>query len=347
VPAPDPARPADGGFRHGGPLEPSPSGASLPPPGPATAVGARRPNPAYTRGREALARGQRAVARITGPVPRIRPPAALSSGSGGRPAAKFKGPLRDQWKKLAPIYDTDGPRIRLGVVWFAVAFPLVGLSTLTTALLYAVCSAFAARQVAQAWKTERWQADAAAAVAALPTLAVAVMGTGITVPILVVTAAAAFGVGVAAPCGRLRSPTGNIAAAGILVAGTVPLAVAGIAMVAMRAEIVASLILLFVLACVYEVGDFLVGSGSSNKFEGPIAGGAAVAVTAFPFALLLIEPFDVLGLGMLGVAAAVCPFGQWLASAILPWPGAHAPALRRMDTLLLLAPLWAVAAGVV
>jgi hypothetical protein len=34
-----------------------------------------------------------------------------------------------------------------------------------------------------------------------------------------------------------------------------------------------------------------------------------------------------------------------MASAVLPGAGAHAPALRRIDTLLVLAPLWAATAG--
>jgi hypothetical protein len=34
-----------------------------------------------------------------------------------------------------------------------------------------------------------------------------------------------------------------------------------------------------------------------------------------------------------------------VASAVLPGAAAHAPALRRIDTLLLLAPVWAAAAG--
>jgi hypothetical protein len=265
-----------------------------------------------------------------------------------RPATKRPESLREQWKKIAPVYDTDGPRIRLGVVWFGVAFPAVLLSTMTTGLLFAVCAGLAARQVARAWRTESWQADVAGGVAALPILGVTFLGTELTMPLLVVAALAALGLGLAAPCAGLPSGVGNVAASGVLLQATAPVAVAGIAMVSMRAEVVASLVLLFVLASVYEMGDFIVGSGSSNKFEGPIAGGAALMVTAFPFALLLIEPFDVVGMGvMLGIAAAACPVGQWLASAILPWPGGHAPALRRMDTLLLLAPLWAVATGVV
>jgi hypothetical protein len=44
-------------------------------------------------------------------------------------------------------------------------------------------------------------------------------------------------------------------------------------------------------------------------------------------------------------AAAACPFGQILASATLPGAGAPAPALRRIDTLLLLALIWGAAAA--
>jgi len=359
IPPPDAAGPApapaqEGGFRHGGPLEPLPPGPAGPPgPGPGRPPGGPRAQQlarARARGTDALNRGRTAVARVTGPIPRIRPPASLRSpsGSGMRAATKRPESLREQWKKIAPVYDTDGPRIRLGVLWFGAAFPAVLLSTMTAGLLFAICGGLAARQVARAWRTEKWQADAVAGVAALPVLGVAFLGAEMTLPLLVVGALAALGLGMAAPCAGLRSGVGNVAAAGVLLQAALPVAVAGIAMVSMRAEVVTSVVLLFVLSSVYEMGDFVVGSGSSNKFEGPIAGGVAVMVTAFPFALLLIEPFDVVGMGvMLGIAAAACPVGQWLASAVLPWPGAHAPALRRMDTLLLLAPLWAVATGVV
>jgi hypothetical protein len=66
---------------------------------------------------------------------------------------------------------------------------------------------------------------------------------------------------------------------------------------------------------------------------------------ALPLAQLLVEPFDEAGVALLGFSALAYPFGQVMASALLPGAGAYAPALRRIDTLLLLAPLWAAAAG--
>jgi hypothetical protein len=42
-----------------------------------------------------------------------------------------------------------------------------------------------------------------------------------------------------------------------------------------------------------------------------------------------------------GMAAAMCPLGQVLATAMLPTAESRAPSLRRMDSLLLVGPLWA------
>ncbi len=45
------------------------------------------------------------------------------------------------------------------------------------------------------------------------------------------------------------------------------------------------------------------------------------------------------------IAAVLCPLGQLLGSLVLPTAAAPASAVRRLDSLLLLAPVWAVAAG--
>ena len=49
---------------------------------------------------------------------------------------------------------------------------------------------------------------------------------------------------------------------------------------------------------------------------------------------------DLLGIGTV-LAMIACPAGQILASALLPKASAHAPALRRLDTMLVVAPAWA------
>jgi hypothetical protein len=116
-------------------------------------------------------------------------------------------------------------------------------------------------------------------------------------------------------------------------------------MVLIRSESLQAAVVLLLVASAYEAGDFIVGSGSSNFVEGPLAGMAMSILIAFPLTLVLVQPFDRAGASLLAFAAVSCPVGQLMASALLPRPGAHAPALRRIDTLLVLAPLWAAAAA--
>jgi hypothetical protein len=274
-------------------------------------------------------------------------PGRTPSSSGRRRAEPGRRRrAKAEWARLAPVYDVDGPRIRYGVAWFVVALPALLLSPGSASLLYGVAAGWAARQVVQAWRGQSWQADLSAILAGLTVVAAS---GGLNIALLVGGAAAVAAVvaGLNAPSAGLRGPAGHVASAGIMLAAVVPVAVAGASMVLLRSEASSAAFILLVLVSAYEMGDYLVGSGASNPIEGPLAGGAALIVTGIPMALLLIEPFDVMGVALLGVAALCCPVGQWIASAILPRPDAHAPALRRLDTLLLLAPLWVVAAGVI
>ena len=91
--------------------------------------------------------------------------------------------------------------------------------------------------------------------------------------------------------------------------------------------------------------DYIVGSGASNFIEGPLAGITTALVLGFPLSLVLMPPFDAAGWQLLVFVALTLPVGQIMASALLPRAGAKAPALRRIDTLLLLAPIWAAAAS--
>jgi hypothetical protein len=266
--------------------------------------------------------------------------------SGRRSAARGRRDPSADWARLAPVYDTDGPRVRYGVIWFGIAFIGVVVNPVSASFVYAAVAAWAARQVVQAWRGASWQADLATALAGVPVLAAA-GGSGAVAVALGLAAVVALVAGANAPAAGLRGSTGHLAAAGVLLAAVVPVAIAGAAMVLVRAESATAAGMLLIFASVYEVGDYLVGSGASNKIEGPLAGGAAVIVTGFPMALLLIQPFDVMGVWLLGIVALCCPVGQWIASAVLPRPGALAPALRRIDTLLLLAPLWVVATGAI
>ena len=268
----------------------------------------------------------------------MRPPGPPSPRP--RPAAR-RGIDR---RRLAVVYDIEGPRVRLGVAWFAVALGATLLSAPTTALVYAAAAGLAARQIVRAWGSVSWQADVAAAMGALPVLA-ALVGVPFALMTAGLVVAVSIGCSLAPDGERLPGSGGRLAAAGILCLSLVP-ALAGASFVLIRVESVIAATVLLLMVSAYEAGDYIVGSGASNPVEGPLAGITTSTLLALPLALVLVEPFDAAGIGLLAFAAVACPLGQIVASAALPGAAAHAPALRRLDTLLVLAPVWAAAAGV-
>jgi CDP-diglyceride synthetase len=94
------------------------------------------------------------------------------------------------------------------------------------------------------------------------------------------------------------------------------------------------------------VGAYLVGTGATNDWEGPVAGVASIVCVTL-FVAVLVPSFGGGGPFLLGVVAAIlAPLGPLAASIVLGDRDAKAPALRRIDSLLLLAPVWAWLAAV-
>ena len=92
---------------------------------------------------------------------------------------------------------------------------------------------------------------------------------------------------------------------------------------------------LVLIVAAYEIGDYLVGSGARNPFEGPVAGATAIVVVTFAITAVGLKPFVFPGsFALAALAATLCPAGQVMASVILPKVDASASALRRIDSLL-------------
>jgi hypothetical protein len=106
---------------------------------------------------------------------------------------------------------------------------------------------------------------------------------------------------------------------------------------------------LLVLGAGYDMGAYVWGAGVRRPLASRIAGVVTVVVLTFALSVvhmvLEIEPFQTSAAVWVfgGLAAAACPLGQLVASAILPAAADEAPALRRLDALLLTAPAWALA----
>jgi hypothetical protein len=281
------------------------------------------------------------------PTARSRGGPTTRTGRPGKATARRARRERDtptqRRGRLAVVYDIDGPRVRLGVGWFVLALAAVFVSPISAAVIYGVAAGWAARQVVRAWGSVPWQADVATGLGAVPVLA-ALGGTRLLVAALCVAVLVAIGAACAPGGERLTGRGGRAAALGILLLAIVP-AVGAASMVLVRGDSRASAVVLLLLVSAYEMGDFVVGSGASNPVEGPLAGITTALLIGFPLAVMLVNPFDDAGAPLLGFAAVACPFGQIAASGLLPDAGASAPALRRIDTLLVLGPLWAAASA--
>ncbi len=241
-------------------------------------------------------------------------------------------------------YNTQGPKVRLGVLWavavVAVLYPQA-LRPWGLAVLYGVVAGAAASQIIDAHRGHRTSADRAVAAFGASGLAVAAtLGTqalGVGYLLLVVAAVlAALGT---PERGRLPIPRAGhtVAAAGICGG-------AAASLVLLAEYEIGALIILLVFVMVYDASDFIVGSGATNGIEGPLAGMLFIAAASAVFAVVSAPPFndqgsDIWSFSVLAMIA--CPAGQILASALLPKADAPAPALRRLDTMLVVAPAWA------
>lgn len=257
----------------------------------------------------------------------------------------------------AVVHDIDGPKVRLGFVWFVLVIGAALLHRLALGAVLAAAAALAADEVLrlhvpvgggdedERGRIERILGDPArlpvllagaalplAAVAGSHVLAGALAATFVVLPVWRLVAGRAADPAVL-PFAALAVPAlGLAAAAPVLLHRVGPWAA----------------IVLLVLVSAYDAGDFLVGTGAGTAWEGPAAGIVAVAVCAFAAASFPLPPLEVEGAVLLGVLTVVlAPFGPPLGSLLVGDGWTKARYVRRLDVLLLLAPVaaWATPAA--
>lgn len=233
--------------------------------------------------------------------------------------------------------EAAGPHGRLGVVWAVITVVVAAAGPAWLAAWLALHGGLAAAQVAR-WRSRRPR-QTVMAMSGLGATAVTLAALGGPSSL----ALCAGGVVVAAlACalwkqGRTRD---------LLLASLVAVAIGGVAAapVLLRATGLAPVLVLFAYAMAYDASTYVVGSGAANAWEGPAAGIAATGTVTLTVAALLVPPFRGASPWVLGaLAAGLAPLGPLAASALLGDSTSRAPALRRLDSLLVLAPVWAVA----
>jgi hypothetical protein len=243
-------------------------------------------------------------------------------------------------------YNTQGPRVRLGVLWAVAVIGALAPPDLRPwglAVLFGVVAGAAAAQVVDAHRGDHHSPERAlAALGASALGVVATLGSQALGAGYLALAVAALAVTVVTP----EEGRSSVARAGHAVAAAGICGGAAASLVLLAQYEIGAVIILLVFVMAYDASDFIVGSGASNGIEGPLAGILFIAATSAVFAVVNAPPFrgvDVWSFAVLAMVA--CPVGQILASALLPRADAHAPALRRIDSLLVVAPAWAGLVG--
>lgn len=206
------------------------------------------------------------------------------------------------------------------------------------ALWLAVVCAVAAAQACRSWRSEGCRPPPLLGAAG----ALILVGSAMAGPL---PAAVAAG-GILAVAGLVALVPGWSHLA-LLLTGIISVAAGGCgaAMVVDRVHGPLLVLVLMAMAGAYDIGSYLVGSGAGNSWEGPVAGIAAIgAVTLALAAAVTISNPGAGPWALGGLAALLAPAGTQIASRLLGKPQDDTGALRRLDSLILLAPAWAVLA---
>ena len=239
--------------------------------------------------------------------------------------------------------------MRFGVLWAALLLPALFGGPAWMAVLFAPVAAVAARQACRSRReATRPPIDGIATAGAALLVAGAVFGFVGLIAAAALTAVAAVALGRAV---EARHRTGKVHASRS-VAWTLGLAavpgLAGAGPVLLRSisgHGAVPALALCTYALVYDASSFLMAAGSPRRWEGPIAGVASIGAVTLAVAAILVPPFRGASPWALGAAAALLtPLGPIAATAILGDSRTPLSALRRLDSLIVLGPVWAVLA---
>jgi hypothetical protein len=252
---------------------------------------------------------------------------------------------------LLPAADVEGPRVRLGLAWAAVTGRAVAAGPVPTALVFAPVALAAAGQTCRTWRpTKDTTGDdrrpyRPVAVGGATLVALAALAGPIAV-----TAAAVLTAVAALAASQLRWGKRDWdARLTIAIAVLIGVGAAAPAVARDRLGLVPALAFLTWIHFV-DASTFIVGSGSSGKWEGVVAGAASAGAFGLFVAAVLVPPFrGPSPVVLAAVAALLAPVGTMAASALIR-PGrdeAPVPSLRRLDAFLVAGPVWVVVATLV
>jgi hypothetical protein len=271
-------------------------------------------------------------------------PLARAARPDRRKAPSRRRQLRSQRRQQA--LETDGPHVTLGVLWAGVTLFATIEGPVWSAVLLAPVAALAAASTFRSWHGRpAAEPDADSATPQPPLALLAGSASAVVVLASVAGLWATLVVGVLVVIGIVASEVkASTGPPGLLQRTLLILlpAAAGSGLVLARAQGLSEGVALVAMISFYDSAAYLIGTGARFAVEGPIAGLASIgALTLF---LAAMPPFAgdtpwILG----GLAAVLAPLGPIVARRLTPEPSARVPALRRLDSLIVLGPAWGAA----
>ena len=235
----------------------------------------------------------------------------------------------------AVVHDIDGPKVRLGVLWFAVSMGAAALARPALAIVMAIAAAAAADQLVRIHDSPGSLRD----VLTHPARLIAMLGAA-SMPL-----AAAAGSDTLAAAGAattILAVVGSGGRAPVVVLAALPVGLAAASPVLVHRLGTAAALFLLLLVAAYDAGDFIVGTGAGTSWEGPAAGIAAVAVVGFGTTVIAPPPLVEEGSATLAILVAMlAPLGPPVASVLVGDGATKARFVRRLDSLLLCGPMTA------
>ena len=271
------------------------------------------------------------VASARGEVAPARPRRAAAAVEVADAGAPVRAAAR-RVISLVPPVESDGPRIRLGVAYGVAATLLLIVGGIPLALGAAALGAIAATQAARSW-------------GALRPVRYLAFGGGLFIPIAAVVGplgAAAAAVAVLVAAVVLAGPrSADLSLIGRVALIPIVCGLAAAAPVALRGEGLAGVGVLAAWVLLYDAAVFVMGADAKWRSEGVIPGlVAVVAVTLFA-AAVLVPPFRGAAPWILGSLALIAlPAGAIVGSLLRGPEPRPVPGLLRIDSLLVLGPLW-------
>ncbi len=265
-------------------------------------------------------------------MPKSRPPArpeAKTPAAGGKRRAIFPAP------------DTRGPKVVVGALWAVAAIGALTVGQVPFALVMAAVAGAAAGQAAWSWRHASPPREPVAPVA-LTAATVAVLGAAVGPLGVIVTSVLAVVGGAAWAWAASGGKLWDVALT--LLCAAVP-AGAVVGPVLLRGSSLEVPFILMAYALLYDAGAWVMGSGSRHRWVGPLAGMVCVVPVTMLVAALGLQFRGAAAWELGGLAAVLAPLGPAVATLVLGDRGGSAPALRRLDSLVLLGPVWAAVAA--